>query len=104
VDQAYDEDVVYYNPSDKKWLSVYACIAALNKRLTHVEPDTDRIKDLESTVEQLQEQVAELEQWKPANTREHIIHLLTTTEKTQREIADELEVSESWVSRVKNEL
>jgi DNA-directed RNA polymerase specialized sigma subunit len=65
---------------------------------------TDRIKDLESTVEQLQEQVAELEQWKPANTREHIIHLLTTTEKTQREIADDLDVSESWVSRVKNEL
>ena len=55
-------------------------------------------------IEQLEEQVAALEQWKPQNTRQHIIHLLTTTEKTQREIADELEVSESWVSRVKNEL
>ncbi|MEF8880707.1 MAG: hypothetical protein V5A72_02675 [Candidatus Nanohaloarchaea archaeon] len=90
------DNSIYFR-NDKKWVSVYATISAMRKRLEEIREEQYNFYKLESRIEELENQL-------PMTKTEQIKNELVNTDQSQKEIAEEFEVTEAHVSQIKSEV
>lgn len=88
--------------NDRKYISIYATFAALRKEISDY---VQRVKELEKQgrEDDLEERVKSLEEKLPKTRAEKIRYDLVNSDKSQKEIAEEYQVTEAYVSKVKRE-